>query len=151
MYLHPRIFAFLQDALAHELSAVQHYLTQSQLCLAWGLLAEAAHLRAEALEEQEHAERLIAHLLSYGIVPGATRLTPARIGHSWAQLQAINQQIESDVVLLYQSAADLAARLRFPATAKLFADLLAEEQAHLAHWDASAPSAAASASESPRG
>jgi bacterioferritin len=136
MYLHPRILAFLQDALAHELSAVQHYLTQSRLCAAWELHAEAAQLRAEALEEQEHAERLIAHLLAYGIVPGATRLTPARIGYSWAELQAINQQIETEVVFLYQSATEMAARLRFPATAQLFADLLAEEVAHLAHWQA---------------
>ena len=76
MVANPRLAGYLTQALDHELSVVQQYLTQACLCELWGEAGLAGYFRKEANEEQSHAARLICHLLSLGQAPNGTRLRP---------------------------------------------------------------------------
>lgn len=135
MVSNPRLAGYLTQALDHELSVVQQYLTQACLCELWGEAKLAAYFRREANEEQGHAARLICHLLSLGLAPNGTRLKPTRPGRDLNEMLWLDRQFEMDAVLLYQDALHYAERCRDGAAAALFAELLADEEGHLAELE----------------
>lgn len=135
MWANPRLAGYLTQALDHELSVVQQYLTQACLCTLWGEEGLAAYFRREANEEQGHAAKLICHLLSLGLAPNGTRLRPVRPGRDLNEMLRLDRVLELDAVLLYQDALRYAERCRDEAAAALFAELLADEQGHLAEID----------------
>jgi hypothetical protein len=82
----PSLAGYLTQALDHELSVVQQYLTQACLCRLWREAGLAGYFRKEADEEQGHAARLICHLLSLGLAPNGTRLRPVRPGRDLREM-----------------------------------------------------------------
>ena len=135
MLANPRLVGYLTQALDHELSVVQQYLTQSCLCRLWQEDGLAEYFRREADEEQSHAGKLICHLLTLGLAPNATRLRAVRPGRDLREMLLLDRELELDAVLLYQDALTYARRCRDDAAAVLFAELLADEQGHLAELD----------------
>jgi bacterioferritin len=135
MWANPRLAGYLTQALDHEFSVVQQYLTQACLCELWGEAGLAAYFRKEANEEQGHAARLIGHLLSLGLAPNGTRLKPVRPGRDLREMLLLDRGLELDAVRLYQDALHYARRCRDEVAATLFAELLADEQGHLAELD----------------
>jgi bacterioferritin len=131
----PRTLGWLARALTHEMSAVQQYLAQSVLARLWGDEALARHLREEAIEELEHAERLMERLILLGVAPSAGNLPPARLGRSVGELLASDRRLEVDAVRLYQEAAAHARRMRDAEGAALLEDILGEEVAHVQALD----------------
>lgn len=135
MLVHPRVAGYLSQALSHEMSVVQQYLTQANLCDCWGMGEECAYFRREAGEELEHAGKIIRHMLSLGLLPNATRLEPVRPGHDMAQMLTLDHRLEQEAVRLYDDALHYARRCRDEASSRLFAELLTDEQGHLAELD----------------
>ena len=135
MSVDPRTLGWLARALTQEMSAVQQYLAQSVLARLWGDEALARHLRDEAVEELEHAERLMERLILLGVAPSAGNLPPARLGRSVEDLLASDRRLEVDAVRLYQEAAAHARRMRDADSAALLEDILGEELAHVQALD----------------
>lgn len=135
MSVDPRTLGWLARALTHEMSAVQQYLAQSVLARLWGDEALAAKLRHEAVEEMEHAERLMERLILLGVAPSAGNLPPARLGRSVEALLAADRKLEADAVRLYQEAAAHARRMRDADSAALLESILGEEMAHVQELD----------------
>ncbi|MDO9227205.1 MAG: ferritin-like domain-containing protein [Pseudomonadota bacterium] len=135
MSVDPRTLGWLSRALTHEMSAVQQYLAQSVLARLWGDEALAKHLRREASEELEHAERLMERLILLGVAPSAGNLPPARLGRGTQDLLAADRVLEVDAVRLYQEALAHAQRMRDPDTAALLESILGEELAHVRELD----------------
>jgi bacterioferritin len=131
----PRTLGWLARALTHEMSAVQQYLAQSVLARLWGDADLAAHLRHEAIEELEHAERLMERLILLGVAPSAGNLPPARLGRRVEDLLASDRTLELDAVRLYQEAIAHARRMRDADSAALLEDILGEELAHVRELD----------------
>jgi bacterioferritin len=52
-------------------------MTQAALAEAWGLREAADRFRREAVEEMQHAERLVKRMLGLGAAPNASQLRPA--------------------------------------------------------------------------
>jgi bacterioferritin len=126
-----RTLGWLQRALTHEMRAVQQYLAQGVLARLWGDATLAAEFRREAIEELEHAERLMERLICSGVAPGAAALPPARLGRQPAELLAADLDLEVEAVRLYMDALGHARRQRDAESALLFENLLAEEQRHV--------------------
>lgn len=127
----PRTIGFLRQALNHEMSVVQHYVTQGQLCALTGMDAECAYFRREANEELGHAALIIRHLLALGLIPNATHLTAVYPGRDRTDFLVRDMQLEQEAVHLYGAAVDHCRRTRDEAGQQLFAGLLHDEQAHL--------------------
>lgn len=132
MLAHPRVVGYLTQALGHELSAVQHYLTQACLCDLWGLPETAGELRREADEECAHAQLIIGRLLLLGLTPHATQLAPARPGRDLREMLHSSHALETAAVRLYAEGEAACVRLRDAETAQLFAALRRDEEHHLA-------------------
>jgi len=135
MSVDPRAIGWLARALTHEMSAVQQYLAQSVLARLWGDESLAAHLRGEAVEELEHAERLMERLILLGVAPSAGNLKPARLGRSVDDLLAADRILETDAVRLYRDALAHAERMRDAEGAALLRGILEEELAHVQQID----------------
>lgn len=143
MSVDPRTLGWLSRALTHEMTAVQQYLAQSVLARLWGDAALSDKLRHEAVEELEHAERLMERLILMGVPPSSGNLPPARLGRSAAELLAADYVLEVDAVRLYEQALAHSRRMRDTDSAALLESILAEEVAHVRDID--------SMSESSRG
>lgn len=135
-----RVLGWLTRALQHEMGAVQQYLAQSVLARLTGHEALAERLRAEALEELAHAERLMQRLIELGVAPAAGALPPSRLGRGVADFATLNRQLEQNAVVLYQDAADHARRVRDTASEALLRALAADEAQHLGAWSRGGPS-----------
>ena len=135
MLANPRVAGYLSQALSHEMSVVQQYLTQASLCELWGMTEHAAYFHRESREELEHAGQLIRHMLGLGQAPNATRLAPVRPGRDLREMLALDRQLELDAVRFYDEAWRYTQRFRDRASSQLFAVLLADEQAHLNELD----------------
>ena len=130
MLANPRLAGYLTEALTHEMSVVQQYLTQAHLCELWGLSEEAVYFRKEASEELGHAGMIIRHMLMLGLAPNATRLKAVRPGRNLREMLVLDGQLELEAVHLYDEAMRQAQRFRDAASSQLFAELLADEQGH---------------------
>jgi bacterioferritin len=117
------------------MTAVQQYLAQSVLARLWGDYALSSQLRREAVEELEHAERLMERLIVLGVAPSSGNLPPARLGRSVDDLLAADRVLEVDAVRLYDEALAHARRMRDADNAALLESILAEEIAHVRELD----------------
>ncbi|MCB1949045.1 bacterioferritin [Nitrosomonas sp.] len=131
MSVDSRTLGWLTRALTHEMSAVQQYLAQSTLARLRGEPILGEKLRQEAMEELEHAERLMEHLILCGVSPSAGNLTPARLGRNWEELMMSNRMLEVNAVHLYRDALLHAQRTRDGETAALLESILNDEIAHI--------------------
>ena len=136
MNVDPRILGYLHRALSHELTAVQHYLTQSKLCGMWGLQDVCNHFREDVQAELKHAEWLIERMLSVGVTPNASQLAPARVGRSFEDMLDINRVLELDAVRIYQEAVAYCERRGETDYRDFFARILADEVEHVRELEA---------------
>jgi bacterioferritin len=132
MRMDPKLTGYLFRALNHEMAAVQQYLTQSTLCEMWGLEQAAGRFQSESKEELEHAQRLIRHMLSLGLVPNGAQLEVVRLGRSLKEMLQSDWRLEAEAIHLYDQASRYSARIGDEASVRLFTGILQEEREHLA-------------------
>ena len=131
-----KVLGYLGRALSLELSAVQLYSTQARLVANWGLDKAAERFRAEAREEMQHVERIIARLLSRGAAPGASQLRPVTTGPDLLALLEFDRQFELELAGLYGDAVEYCRLNGEVNDLHFFQVLLEEEQQHGAVLDA---------------
>ena len=130
-----KVLGYLGRALSLELSAVQQYSTQARLVAAWDLNEAAVSFDKEAEEELQHANRIIDRMLAIGVAPNGSQLRPVRLADDLSGLLQLNQQLESDIIQLYRSAAHYCARAGDHDSRMFFEELLREEQQHHAELE----------------
>jgi len=131
------VLGYLGRALSMEMSAVQQYLTLSRLLRLRGFEEIAAHFQQEANEELAHSDRIIGRMLVLGVAPNMTQLRPARLGESLPELMASAEELEKDIVSLYQQAVAHCRSINDFDNHLFFNELLQEEQEHvgkLSNW-----------------
>lgn len=131
------VLGYLGRALSLELSAVQLYSTQSRLVANWGLAQAADKLKAEAVEEMEHAERIITRMLAKGVAPNASQLRPVKLASDLVALLEVDRLFENELVKLYHDAVSYCTSRCYTDDRAFFLALLEEEQQHaeeLAAW-----------------
>jgi bacterioferritin len=126
-----KLKSFVQRGLSHEMTAVQHYLTQSSLCKEWGMIDESNVFANEAKEELEHAQRLINFLLSMGMTANATELKSVPATKSLKDILRVDWHIENEVVDLYLNASQYCLKIQNKKGFELFNKLYEEEKHHL--------------------
>jgi bacterioferritin len=58
-----KVIAVLSQVLKAELTAINQYFLHAEMCENWGYEKLAKHTRVESIEEMQHAEKLIEHIL----------------------------------------------------------------------------------------
>ncbi|MEY2644812.1 MAG: hypothetical protein RLZZ611_1461 [Cyanobacteriota bacterium] len=128
--VHPRVLADLGRALSLELTAVQQYMTQASLVGLWGDQASAERFREETVEEMEHAERIVQHMLSLGVAPAASQLQPVRHAPDLLGLLEQNTELEEQLIQHYDQAVRFCSLIGDQNSGAFFQALLEDEQHH---------------------
>jgi len=128
--VHPRVLADLGRALSLELTAVQQYMTQASLVGLWGDQASADRFREETVEEMEHAERIVQHMLSLGVAPAASQLQPVRHAPDLLGLLEQNTELEEQLIHHYDQASRFCELVGDQSNGAFFRSLLEDEEHH---------------------
>ena len=75
-----RIIATLNDLLADELTAINQYIVQSEMCANWGYEKLHKAIEKRAIDEMKHAEKLIGRILFLEGAPVVSKLNKINIG-----------------------------------------------------------------------
>jgi bacterioferritin len=125
------IIALLNDQLTSELTAINQYFLHAKMQQNWGLTKLAAYTKAESIDEMRHAELITDRILFLEGLPNYQRLFPLRIGQTVREQLQSDLAIEVEVVERLRPGIALCREKGDITTAKLFEDILADEEHHI--------------------
>ena len=126
-----KVIAFLNKALADELTAVNQYIVHSEMCANWGYtrLHEANEKRA--IEEMKHSEKLIGRILFLEGLPVVSDLNKLFIGPD-IQTQFKNDlQAEMGAIKMYNDGIRISMEASDHGTRTMLEAILHDEEEHL--------------------
>jgi bacterioferritin len=126
-----KVIETLNNLLADELTAINQYMVQSEMCANWGYarLHESAEKRA--IDEMKHAEKLIGRLLFLEGKPMVSKLNPIHIGDVVEAQHKNDLEAETGAIKAYNEAIKLCSDLGDNGTRELLEDILEDEEEHL--------------------
>jgi bacterioferritin len=127
----PKVIEYLNNALRHELTAVNQYWLHYRLLGNWGYGALAKKWRKESIEEMEHSDKLIARILFLDGAPNMQTLDRLRIGQTVKTVIENDLQTEMEARQLYEEAATHCHSARDYVSRDLFEGLIHDEEEHI--------------------
>ena len=128
---HDRILGTLNSLLADELTAINQYMVQSEMCDNWGYEKLHQAIEKRAIDEMKHAERLIARILYLEGTPVVSTLNPMHIGADIEAMHKNDWTSEAGAIKAYNDGIRLAVELADNGTRELLDGILKDEEAHL--------------------
>jgi len=126
-----RIIEKLNDLLADELTAINQYMVQSEMCANWGYEKLHKAIEQDAIQEMKHAEKLIGRILFLEGSPTVTRLKAINIGTEVPGILKNNWDAEAGAVNAYNDGVRLATEAVDNGTRELLESILKEEEEHI--------------------
>jgi bacterioferritin len=126
-----RTIELLNEQLTSELTAINQYFLHAKMQENWGYTRLAAHTRAESLDEMRHAEVLTDRILFLEGLPNYQRLLSLRVGQTVKEQFDCDLKIELEVVERLRPAVDYCRGVGDVTTARIFEDILADEEHHI--------------------
>ena len=126
-----KIIERLNDLLSDELTAINQYIVQSEMCADWGY--ENLHNAHEkrAIEEMKYAEKLIGRILFLEGRPVVSNLNKIMIGEEIEEQLKNDWTSEEGAIKAYNDAIRVAAEVGDNGTRELFESILKEEEVHI--------------------
>jgi bacterioferritin len=126
-----KILDTLNLLLADELTAINQYMVQSEMCANWGYdrLHQAAEKRA--IDEMKHAEKIIGRLLFLEGRPVVSTLNKIHIGDTVEAQHKSDIESEMGAIKAYNDAIKVTTDLGDNGTRELLEDILEDEEEHL--------------------
>jgi len=126
-----KVIEYLNKALRSELTAVNQYWLHFRLQNDWGVTKLAAKSREESIEEMQHADKLIDRIIFLNGHPNLQQLDPLRIGETVKETLECDLAAEVEARALYQEAGKYCRDVGDIPSAKLFEDLMQDEEGHI--------------------
>ena len=127
----PKVIDFLNQALRHELTAVNQYWLHYRLLDNWGLKDLAKKWRAESIEEMQHADKLIDRIIFLDGFPNMQVLDPLHIGQNVKEVLDCDLKAEYSARALYEKAATHSHAAKDYVTRDIFESLMKDEESHI--------------------
>lgn len=119
----------LNDAIAREIQVSIQYMWQHVMIKGINAESVGGIFKKIAIVEMKHAEEIAERLDYLGGVP-TTKPTPIEIGKTAKEMLEINKKAEEEAIALYKGIIALAEKEGDYTTAKIFKDILTEEEEH---------------------
>ena len=126
-----RIIARLNDLLADELTAINQYMVQSEMCDNWGYEKLHKAIEKRAIDEMKHAEKLIARILFLEGTPVVGKLNKINIGADVESQHKNDQKSEQMAIRAYNESIGMAVEAGDNGTRELLEGILKDEEDHL--------------------
>jgi bacterioferritin len=126
-----RIIERLNELLADELTAINQYMVQSEMCANWGYEKLHKAIEKRAIQEMKHAEKLIGRIIFLEGTPTVSRLNPIQIGSDVETQHKNGLAAEVGAVKAYNDGIRLAVEVGDNGTRDLLESILKDEEEHI--------------------
>jgi bacterioferritin len=126
-----RIIERLNALLADELTAINQYMVQSEMCANWGYERLHKAIEKRAIDEMKHAEKLIGRILFLEGSPTVNKLNAINIGADVETQHKNDWTAEAGAVRAYNDGIRLATEVVDNGTRELLESILKDEEAHI--------------------
>jgi bacterioferritin len=126
-----RVIELLNEALRNELTAVNQYWLHYRMLDNWGIAQLAAFEREESIDEMKHADRLSERILFLDGLPNFQMLGRLRIGETVEEVLRADLELELEALAQLKGAVAHCEMVRDYVSRDLFAEILANEEAHV--------------------
>jgi bacterioferritin len=120
----------LNEVLTGELTAINQYFIHGRMCENWGYQRLWKKLRAESIEEMQHADRLIERILYLDGVPNVQRLGKVNVGQTVPEQFKLDLEVEKVAIGLLNDSIEIARSLGDNGSRELFEKILVSEEEH---------------------
>jgi bacterioferritin len=127
----PKIIEILNEALRHELAAINQYWLHYRLLDDWVFALLAKKEREESIEEMTHADKLVTRIIFLEGFPNMQTLAPLRIGQNLREVLEADLAAEYEAQKLYTKGRDVCHDLKDYVSMDLFEQLLKDEEHHI--------------------
>ncbi len=126
-----KIIVRLNELLADELTAINQYMVQSEMCANWGYERLHKAVEKRAIDEMKHAEKLIGRIIFLEGMPTVSKLNEIHIGTDVEAQHTSDCAAETGAIRAYNEAIQLAVRAGDNGTRELLESILKDEEAHI--------------------
>jgi len=126
-----KLLTVFNSLLADELTVINQYMVQSEMCANWGYSKLHAAIRKQAMDEMLHAEWLIERIIFFEGSPTVSKLNPIKIGKTVSEMISNDDDSELEVVRSYNDAIKLAMEVSDQGTIDLLTKILKMEEGHV--------------------
>lgn len=129
----PGVIDLLNQMLTIELTAVNQYFIQAEMCANWGYNKLYGVLRARSIDEMKDAQALIKRILLFEGVPNMQRLGAVRVGETVDEHLRLALDSEMNAIQFLTEAIAHCGKVEDYATRSIFEEMIREEETH-ADW-----------------
>ena len=126
-----KLVIVLNALLADELTVVNQYMVQSEMCANWGYGKLHQAIRKQAMDEMLHAEWLIERIIFLDETPTVSKLNPMKVGKTASEIINNDNDVEPNVVREYNDAIKLAREVDDQGSVDLLTKILKMEEGHV--------------------
>jgi len=127
----PKVIAVLNQVLKAELTAINQYFLHAEMCENWGYERLAKHVRKESIEEMQHAEKLMEHILFLDGAPNITDYFKINVGQSVKAQLENDLHVEYDAVKRLNEGIDTCVKAGDNGSRDLLEEILTDEEEHI--------------------
>jgi bacterioferritin len=127
----PQVIEILNEALQHELGAVNQYWLHYRLTENWGFTKLAKKERSESIEEMNHADRIVQRIIFLDGFPNMQQIAPLMIGENIKEVLECDLKAEHIARDLYIRGRELCRKHEDLVSMVLFEELLRDEEHHI--------------------
>jgi bacterioferritin len=128
---HDEIIALLNEVLTAELTAINQYFIHARMCENWGYERLWKKLRAEAMGEMHHADRLIQRILYLEGLPNVQRLGKINVGQNVPEQLRLDLGLERAAVTTLNNGIEQCRSLGDNGSRDLLEEILKSEEGHI--------------------
>ena len=126
-----KVIAVLSEVLKAELTAINQYFLHAEMCENWGFEKLAKHTRAESIEEMQHAEKLIEHILYLDGTPNMSDYFKINIGPNVKAQLEFDLQVEYEAVKRLNEGIEVCLKAGDNGSRVLLNGILTDEEEHI--------------------
>jgi len=127
----PKIIAVLNQVLKAELTAINQYFLHAEMCENWGYERLAKHTRKESIEEMQHAEKLMEHILYLDGTPNMSDYFKINIGANVKAQFQNDLNVEYDAVKRLNAGIETCVKAGDNGSRDLLETILVDEEEHI--------------------
>jgi len=117
--------------LADELTAINQYMVQSEMCADWGYQKLHEAIEKRAIDEMKHAEKLIGRIQFLEGTPIVSNLNEINIGSTVDKQHKNDHAAEDMAIKAYNDAIKQAVEVGDNGSRELFEEILVDEEEHI--------------------
>jgi len=132
----PEVLKALAGALTEELGAAVQYILHAEMCDNWGYKSLGAFTKKRAIEEMEHAEKLMERILFLEGAPDVQVLPKIEAGKDVADQFTIDLKGEHTAIINYNKGYAICTKAGDQGSAELLRANLRDEERHADYLEA---------------